>query len=83
MSAAQAEQERLTGTVAVAIVPPEYTPTPLIEAQKLEQKFLGPLQIPGDIVSNLALNCYITLVDLDYFGHKGFEDFCSARSDRL
>ena len=75
MSAAQAGQGVLAGTVAVEIVPPVYTPPLLTGAHKFEQNFLGPLKIPGDIVSNIALNGYINLADLAYFDHKDFEDF--------
>ena len=69
----------MSGAVAVAIVPPAYN-TPLsTEAQKFKQTFLVTLHIPGYIVLNLALNVYSTLADLSYFGHKDFEDFCSAK----
>ena len=40
---------------------------------------LGPLQIPGAIVFNFALNGYSTLDELAYFGHKYFEYFCAAK----
>ena len=29
-------------------------------------------------MSNISLNGYINLAELDYFGHKDFEDFCSV-----
>ena len=59
----------------VAVVPTASNPPLLTEAQNFEQTLLGPLQIPGAIVSNIALNGYSTLADLAYFGHKDFEDF--------
>ena len=37
------------------------------------------MQIPGAIVSNLALNGYSTLSELANFGHKDFEYFCSSK----
>ena len=78
MSAAQSGQVGLAGAIAVAIAPPTSNPPLLTEAQKFEQTLLGPFQIPGSILSNLAINGYSTLDDLAYFGHKYFEYFCSV-----
>ena len=78
MSAVQAGQGVLSGSVVVEIAPPASNPPMLTEAQKFEQTLLEQLQILGDIVSNLALDCYITLAKLAYFGHKKFGDFCSG-----
>ena len=69
----------MVGAVAVAISPPTYNPPLLTVAQNFKQTFLGPLQIPGAIVLNLAINFYSTLDDLDYFGHKNFEYFFSKK----
>ena len=79
MSSEKSGQGGLSGTVAVEIVPLASTPPLLKDAHKFKQTLLGPLQVPGAIVSNLALNGYITLADLDYFGHKDLEDFCSTK----
>ena len=65
--------------VAVEIAPPESNPPLFTEAQKSKQTFLVPLKIPRAIMSKLALNSYSTLADLDDFGHKEFEYFCSAK----
>ena len=79
MSVSQSGPVGLARAVAVAIVPCASNPSILMEAQNFEQTLLGPLQIPRAIVSNRALNSYSTLDDLDYFGYKYFEDFCSAK----
>ena len=70
MSEAQSVQGGLAGAVAVSIAPPASNPPVLTEAHNFEQTFLGPLQIPVAIVSNIAINGYSNLADLDYYGHK-------------
>ena len=68
MNAAQAGQLVLAGAVVSETVTPASTPLLLTEAQKFGQNLMGPLQIPGDIVLNFALNGYSTLAELAYFG---------------
>ena len=69
----------MAGAIAVAIVSPAYNPPLLTETQNFEKTLLGPLQIPRNILSNLALNGYSTLSELAYFGHNYFEEFCPAK----
>ena len=61
MITSQAGQGGLEGNVVLTTTPPTSNPPLLTEAQNFEQTLLGPLQIPGAIVSNNALNGYSTL----------------------
>ena len=79
MNASQAGEGGLSGAVVEATVLPASNPLLLKEENKFEQTLLVPLQISGSLVFNLALNGYSNLANLDYFGHKDFEDFCSAK----
>ena len=66
-------------TGAVAAVAPASPPLLFTEEHNFGLNLLGPLKIPGTIVSNLAPNGYSNLDDLDYFGHKDFGYFYSAK----
>ena len=70
MSTTQSGRGELTGTVVEAIVMPEYNQPLLTEPQKFEHTVSAPLQITGDIVSNLALNGFSTLIVLDFFNTR-------------
>ena len=79
MNTSQAGQGGLVGAVVLETVPPAPPPPSLTETYKFEHTWLGPLQIPRDIVSNITLNGYSSFADLAYFGHKDFGIFFSAK----
>ena len=79
MNTSQLGQGGLSGIIVLATIMPASTQPLLTEAQNFKQTLLGPLQIPGAIILNLAPNGYSTLDELLYFGHKDFEDFFSAK----
>ena len=65
MSGSQSGQGGLEDAVGVEIAMSSSNPPLLAEAHSFEQTLLGPFQIPGYIVSNLALSGYIILAEFD------------------